>query len=152
MKTSYKFMPMIKWLLPVLMMALVSFSADAHPDEILGIWQNGSGKGHIQIYKDKGKYFGKIIWLNQPTDEHGKPKVDKKNPNESMRSKPIIGSIVLRDFSYDDHEWSGGKIYNPEDGKEYKSYLKLKDPKTLAVRGYIGFSWIGKTDTWTRIR
>ena len=59
---------------------------------------------------------------------------------------------MLKDFKYNDDEWSDGRIYNPSDGKEYKAYMKLKDKNTLSVRGYIGISLLGKTDTWIRVR
>jgi uncharacterized protein (DUF2147 family) len=59
---------------------------------------------------------------------------------------------MLKNFKYDEDEWSGGYIYNPSDGKEYKGYIKLKDQNTLAVRGYVGISLLGKTDTWIRVR
>ena len=58
---------------------------------------------------------------------------------------------MLKNFAYEDGEWSGGNIYNPSDGKEYKAYMKLKDKNTLSVRGYVGISLLGKTDTWTRV-
>ena len=92
------------------------------------------------------------MWLKNPKDESGRPKVDRKNPNPNLRTKPIIGLVMLKDFKYDDDEWSGGHIYNPSDGKEYKAYMKLKDRNTLNVRGYVGISLLGKTDTWIRIR
>jgi len=123
------------------------------PDAIVGIWQNGTGKGHIQIYKQNNKYYGKIIWLKDGKDKSGNPKVDLKNPDPAKRNKPLIGLIMLRDFKYEEEgEWSGGRLYNPSDGKEYKAYFRMKDPRTLLVRGYVGISVIGKTDEWTRVR
>ena len=124
---------------------------DNPADAVLGTWKNGSGKGHVQIFKQNGKYYGKITWLRDANDAEGKPKVDRKNANPSLRSKPLIGLVMLRDFTYNDGEWSGGRIYNPSDGKEYKGNIRIKDPNTLLVRGYIGFSFFGKTDTWTRV-
>ena len=140
--------------LTLLIITLFSFTllASGNPDAILGVWANSSNKGHIRIYKTAGKYYGKIIWLKQPNDREGKPKVDRKNPNKEERSKKLLGLIMLRDFEYDNEEWKGGKIYNPEDGKEYKGRLKLKDPKPLAIRGYLGISLIGKTETFTRVK
>lgn len=127
--------------------------AQTEADEILGVWANSSNKAHIEIFKNAGKYYGKIIWLKNPNDPAtGKPKIDKRNPDEKNRNKRILGLVVLRDFKYDDEEWKNGKIYNPEDGKEYKSYLKLSNSKTLSVRGYIGISFIGKTEKFTRVR
>ena len=83
---------------------------------------------------------------------NGRPKVDRKNPNPSLRTKPIMGLVMLKDFKYDDNEWTGGHIYNPSDGKEYKAYMKLRDKNTLNVRGYVGISLLGKTDTWSRVK
>ena len=126
--------------------------AAINPDDIVGVWKDGKGKGHVQIFKQNGKYYGKVIWLTNPKDANGKPKVDKNNPNASLRNQPLIGLTMLRNFKFDDDEWSGGQIYNPSDGKEYKAYMKLMDQNTLSVRGYIGISLFGKTDTWTRVR
>ena len=69
------------------------------PDAIIGIWKDGKGKGHVQIFKQNGKYYGKVIWLNNPKDVNGKPKVDKNNPNESLRNKPLLGLTMLKNFN-----------------------------------------------------
>ncbi|MBV9987830.1 MAG: DUF2147 domain-containing protein [Chitinophagaceae bacterium] len=121
-------------------------------DDILGVWMNATAKGQVQIYREGNKYFGKIIWLAEPNDAKGLPKTDKNNSDPNLRSKPLLGAIVLRGFVYDNGEWNSGRIYDPQNGKDYKCYLKLKDPRTLNVRGYIGISWIGRTETWTKVR
>ena len=126
-------------------------TVNENPDAIIGTWINASGKGHIQIFKQGNKYFGKLIWLKEPNDEKGNPKTDTKNPNESLRNKSLIGLLILRDFVFDENEWNKGRIYDPQNGKDYKCFLKLKDSKTLSVRGYIGVSLLGRTETWTRI-
>ena len=123
-----------------------------NPDAVIGVWKNSSGKGHVQIYKQEGKYYGKIIWLLNDKDEKGQPKVDRKNSDPAQRSKPLIGLVMMRDFEYKNGEWANGYIYNPSDGNEYKAYLKMQDNSTLTVRGYVGFSWFGKTDIWTRVQ
>lgn len=127
-------------------------SAPHNADDIIGVWLNSSGEGRIEIYKEGNKYFGRIAWLKKPNDAKGNPKLDANNPDESMRSKPLLGSTILRNFNYDKGEWNGGRIYDPQNGKDYKCYMKLKDPKTLSVRGYIGFSLLGRTEVWTRVR
>lgn len=122
-----------------------------NPDAILGVWLNSSGKGQIQVYKQGNKYYGKLVWLKEPNDEQGKPKLDIQNPDKNAKIKPLIGLVILRDFVHDDGEWTGGRIYDPQNGKDYKCYMKLKDPKTLNVRGYIGISMLGRTEVWTRV-
>jgi uncharacterized protein (DUF2147 family) len=129
-----------------------AFAKATGPDDILGIWLTAKGKGEMQIYKEGNKYFGKIIWLAEPNDANGFPKKDKNNPDPSLQSKPLVGAVVLRNFVYDDGEWNSGRIYDPQNGKDYKCYLKLKDPKTLNVRGYIGISLFGRTEVWTKVR
>lgn len=125
--------------------------AAENPDAILGIWKNSTGKGYIQIYKQKGKYYGKITWLQNAKDVNGQVKTDKRNQDPALRSKPLIGLVMLYNFKYDEGEWVDGHIYNPQDGKEYKGSMKLKDNNTLIVRGYVGFTFIGKSDIWTRV-
>jgi uncharacterized protein (DUF2147 family) len=143
-------MKALLFLLPLL--GLHSFTTKDNADAIVGIWKNGTGKGHIQIYKQNSRFYGKIIWLKDAIDATGKPKMDHKNADPDKRNHPLIGLVMLKDFKYDDGEWTDGRIYNPSDGKEYSAYMRLKDHKTLSVRGYIGISLLGKTDTWTRVK
>ena len=141
------------FLLSSLFFISVMVSASFNPDAIIGVWEAGGGKGHVQIFKQNGKYYGKIIWLKSGAKEpDGGLKLDKKNPNPALRNKPIIGTLLLKDFVYKDGEWTDGVIYDTSAGKEYDAYIKMKNSNTLAVRGYVGFSLMGKTDIWTRIR
>ena len=135
--------------------SLSGFEASAqagNPDAILGVWKNGEGTGHIRIEKAGTKYQGKIVWLKEPIDpETGKPKLDKLNPDKNKKSVPLIGMTNLWGFSHTGKNlWDDGKIYDPKKGSTYDCTIKMKDANTLDVRGYIGISLIGRTDTWTR--
>lgn len=131
-----------------------SFSAIAQTaDDILGKWQSGHGNGRIEIYKRGDTYFGKIIWLKDPTDESGKPKVDIHNPSKELRSQPIIGLDVLKDLTYKGNGvWGNGEIYDPKSGRSYNSQLSLPEKNKLNIRAYFGISLLGKTETWTRVQ
>ncbi len=122
-------------------------------DTVLGTWLTTKGESKIQIYKNNNKYFGKIIWLKNPNDEHGKPKVDKENPDESLRSRKLLGLEIMKDFVYDgNYTWVDGDIYDPKSGNTYSCKMNLsKDYQTLEVRGYIGISLFGRTETWKRV-
>ena len=137
----------------ILIASLISFVAHSQnkADDISGIWLTGGKEpAKIQIYKSGEKFYGKIIWLKNPT-ENGKQRIDGNNPDKSKRSNPIIGLVMLTGFKFDgDAEWKGGDTYDPESGKMYSSYMYLKDKNTLKVRGYIGISLFGRTETWTR--
>ncbi len=149
-----------RFIIPLLLLAFLTTafrSADStvadNPDAVVGTWLNGTKKGRIQIYKQGDKYFGKLIWLIEPNDPAtGKPKIDNKNPEPGLKSRPLLNLNIMTGFSYDGgNVWDDGKIYNPEDGKTYSCKMTLKTPNTLDVRGYVGISLIGKTQTWTRI-
>jgi uncharacterized protein (DUF2147 family) len=59
----------------------------------------------------------------------------------------------MQGFQYDNgNKWDDGKIYNPKDGKTYSCYMKVLNANTMEVKGYIGFSLIGKSQTWTRVK
>jgi len=127
-------------------------TAQNKANDIMGNWlTTGKEPAKIQIYKSGEKFYGKIVWLEIPT-ENGKPKVDINNPDKTKRNNPVIGLVILTGFKFDgDDEWKSGDIYDPESGKTYSSYLFLKDKNTLKVRGYVGISLFGRTETWSRI-
>jgi len=120
-------------------------------DGILGTWLTKDGKAHIEIFKCGDVYCGRIIWLSEPI-ENGQPKRDKENPEQALRDRPIIGLVLMRDFSYEgDATWSGGKVYDPESGDEYQGKMTLEDSSTLDLRGYILLPLFGRTERWTRV-
>lgn len=123
-----------------------------NPDAIVGVWKTGEGNAMVRIYKNGEKYQGKVVWLKEPNDpETGKPKQDKNHPDEANRTSPVLGMINIWGFSYKDKNlWDDGNIYDPKNGSTYSCTIKMINPNTLEVRGYIGVSIIGRTDNWTR--
>jgi uncharacterized protein (DUF2147 family) len=123
-----------------------------NPDAIVGVWKTGEGNAMVRIYKNGEKYQGKVVWLKEPVDpETGKPKQDKNHPEEATRTRPVLGMINIWGFSYKDKNlWDDGNIYDPKNGSTYSCTIKMINPNTLEVRGYIGVSIIGRTDNWTR--
>ncbi len=133
--------------------AVTAFKAKpANADAITGVWKTGEGTAMVKIYKNGEKYQGRIVWLKEPIDpETGKAKVDKNHPDAVNHSRPILGLINIWGFSYtEENTWENGNIYDPKNGNTYSCTIKMTNPNTLEVRGYIGVSLIGRTDTWTR--
>lgn len=122
-------------------------------DDVVGVWLTAEEESHIEIFKKSdGKYYGKIVWLKEPNEEDGSAKLDDDNPDESLRSRPIMGMELLTGFEFDDDDmWEDGKIYDPKEGKTYSCQMEF-DGNVLEVRGYIGFSLIGRTTRWTRVK
>lgn len=128
-------------------------SAQDDADRLAGVWEPSHGKARIKIEKIGNKYYGRVVWLREPNDpDTGNPKVDKNNPDESLRSTPLRGYRVLKDFVYQGKdEWSEGTIYDPENGSTYSCVIRMKDDNTLEIRGYIGVQTFGRTDVWKRL-
>lgn len=121
-------------------------------DRLAGVWEPSHGKARIKIDKIADKYFGKIVWLREPVDPNTQqPKVDKNNPDESLRQVPLKGYRILKDFIYKAGEWIDGTIYDPENGSTYSCVIKMRDINTLDIRGYIGIKTFGRTDVWKRL-
>lgn len=122
-------------------------------DKILGNWLSEEKDGRIEIYKTGDKYSGKLVWGKDLVEADGKTPVkgrtDTKNSDPKLRSRPLLGLVLLTNFTYKDGEWSGGKIYDPKSGKTYSCTMKLKGEK-LEIRGYVGLSMFGRTTVWTR--
>jgi uncharacterized protein (DUF2147 family) len=132
-------------------------------DTILGVWatdpEGEGGQAHVEIFAVDGKYSGKIVWLEEPLytaededGDEGEPKIDKNNPDSALQSRPIMGLELMTGFQYNGKgTWKKGTIYDPDNGKTYKCKVRLGDNGELMVRGYIGFSMIGRTSQWTRV-
>jgi uncharacterized protein (DUF2147 family) len=121
-------------------------------DRLTGVWEPSHGKARIKIDKIADKYFGKIVWLREPIDPNTQqPKVDKNNPDASLRQVPLKGYRILKDFIYKAGEWIDGTIYDPENGSTYSCVIKMRDLNTLDIRGYIGIKTFGRTDVWKRL-
>lgn len=124
-------------------------------DDVLGTWLSEEKDAKIEIFKTGKKYYGKLVWLDEPFEVDGTPKIDDENPDPDLRNRRLMGLQILNDFTFDkdDDEWENGTIYDPDSGNTYKAYIWFEDHKnTLNLRGYIGFSIIGRTSAWTRVK
>lgn len=121
-------------------------------DAVLGKWYTTDKGAIVEIYECGDKLCGKIVWLADPNKEDGTPKTDINNPDDKKHNNPIIGLNMLKGFEKDgEYKWDEGSIYDPNNGKTYDCKMTL-DGNTLEVRGYIGFSMFGRTETWTRAK
>lgn len=134
----------------LLLTAICPAAAPAAADDVTGIWLTNASdgdKGYIQIYKRDDELRGRIVGAPR-----GHPRRDENNPDPSKRDEPLLGKDILRGFHYaDDGVWQGGTIYDANSGKTYKAKLWLTDENTLKLRGYLGFSLLGRTVSWTRV-
>lgn len=125
------------------------FAQTPAADRVLGNWLNAEKDARIEIYKTGNKYYGKIIWGKNIFNPDGSSRTDRKNPDEKLKSRLLLNLVILTNFTYDDGEWNGGKIYDPKSGKTYSCFMKL-DGSNLKIKGYIGITLLGRTTIWTR--
>ncbi len=123
----------------------------AQKDKIEGQWYNEDRSAKVEIYKARdNKFYGKIIWLKEP-DRDGRPKLDFRNSSKALRSRPVMGMLILQKFVKDDEKtYDDGEIYDPKNGKTYSCTITYRNDQELGVRGYIGISLLGRTTTFYR--
>jgi uncharacterized protein (DUF2147 family) len=138
---------MKKTILFILYMLLVQSTlfANNNADVILGEWISEPKDGKITIFKQGDRYFGKITWGKTPG------KKDVNNPDARLKNREIVGSVILKDFTFTGSSWEKGTIYDPHSGKTYDCILKVKDNnQKLEIRGFVGMAMFGRTSTWSR--
>ncbi len=134
----------------MILLTLISHSIKAQG--VLGKWHSidpdtGAKESVIEIYKTGDKIYGKIIEILKEEDRD-KTCIECTGKD---KDKPIQGLVIVRGLSKDGDEWTGGKILDPKNGKLYKCYVALDGNNKLKLRGYIGFSLIGRTEYWYRV-
>ena len=107
--------------------------------------ETGEVKSIVRVWEENGSLKGQVEELFDP--EH--PTCE--NCTGENKGKPITGMVVLWGLRPEDGEWTGGRALDPKNGKTYKCRLRLiGEGKKLVLRGYIGVSWIGRSQTWLR--
>ena len=139
-------------LLALILLIPAAILAAEPNDRLEGVWFNGEKTSKIEIYKTKdGSFAGKIVWLKEPNAPDGKAKLDSKNPDAKLQKRPLLNLVIVSGLKSDGKgKYSDGKIYDPKSGKTYSAKAELTNNNTLALRGFIGVSLVGRTDTWIR--
>lgn len=138
----------------MLLISMASF-AQQPADKIIGKWESidGDVKLRFDIFKQNGKYFGKLLWASNMFEADGKTsKKDNNNPDKSLRTRSRQGIVNVTNLKFVKGEYSDGKLYNPSDGDTYSLNAKLKSENELHFRGYLGISLLGKTMKFKRIQ
>jgi uncharacterized protein (DUF2147 family) len=106
----------------------------------------------VQIFDCSNLLCGRVVWLLIPRDPQKRLVIDKKNPEPSLRQRPLCGLTIfwgLRTSGPD--RWAGGWFYNPDDGKTYNISAELKSADTIEARIYVGIPLLGRTKILHRV-
>ena len=149
----------MKYLTKVLMIHFITGSINipitiAQDSNLVGKWQTiddetKSLKSIVEIYQDNGVFKGKIIDVLK-TDNPNRlcSKCISEKHNRPVKGLEIISNVKELKKNT---EWGDGQILDPENGKTYKLNIKLINPFTIQIKGYIGVSLFGRSQYWYKV-
>jgi uncharacterized protein (DUF2147 family) len=135
-----------------LLAATTAFADSSSP---AGLWRTiddktGKERSLVRITEASGVYEGKVEKLlnRQPDDD---PDNLCRKCEGARKDQPVIGMTILWNLKKDGDQYAGGEILDPKNGKIYRAKMKLLDGgRKLEVRGFIGISLLGRSQTWVR--
>lgn len=135
----------------VMTFSLTSYAADS---SIIGIWSmpilKGKDKGkerfNVEIFQKDGAYYGKIVKLST-----GPANAVCTKCNDDRKDKPLMGMLVLSGLKKEAGRYVDGKVYDADEGKEYKCSMTLMSQEKLQVTACVLFG-ICQSHYWTRVK
>lgn len=128
--------------------------AYAATDTPVGRWVTIDDKDHrprsvIEIVDNGSALQGRIVRIyDRPGDN---PAHLCRKCKGELKDKPVVGMTVISGVKHNGDAWDGGTIMDPGSGNTYSAVLKLNDAgEKLDVRGYLGISLFGRSQTWVR--
>lgn len=132
--------------------ALAAGAAPGDSNSPVGAWRTiddktGKTRSIVQVYEQGGELFARVEQDLTP----GGAAARCTRCKDERKDQPLIGLVFMRRMKLDDGEYRGGDILDPDNGSIYRCKLRLEDNgRKLKVRGFIGFSVFGRTQTWER--
>ena len=136
------------WLAALCQVPVQAFDATSP----IGRWKtfddkSGEPKAIVQIYAQDGRLFGRI----EQTFKPGGEKRVCVPCSDDRKNKPIVGLVIIRNMQRDGDQYAGGDILDPESGSVYRCKMHLESGgERLVLRGFIGISLLGRSQTWQR--
>jgi len=124
----------------------------APPATPVGLWQtvsdnDGKTEALVRIREQDGELRGVIETLLDPVK---RADLCRKCPGD-RQNQPVQGLTIITGLRKSDDGFAGGEILDPKSGRIYSCRMHLIDGgKRLEVRGFLGFSLLGRTQTWIR--
>jgi uncharacterized protein (DUF2147 family) len=150
-------MVFLPFILTIMLLMAAPVCGAAEVGSVFGLWMTEGGASKLEILPcGENKACAKIIWLKNPNYVNSKDgpvgteKTDRQNPDISLRNRPIMGLQVMDGLTLDGEWWKNGTCYDPQTGKTYQCKMQLESPLELKLRGFIGFSLLGRSYTLTR--
>jgi uncharacterized protein (DUF2147 family) len=137
------------------LLSTVAAFASADDNSPAGLWKTiddktGKERSFVRITENNGVFEGRVEKIyDQPGDD---PQHLCKECEGERKDKPIIGMTILWGLKKEGEQYAGGEILDPKNGSIYRAKMKLlSGGKKLEVRGFIGVSVFGRSQTWLRL-
>jgi uncharacterized protein (DUF2147 family) len=143
----------MKSLTLILSLLLVSITY-AFAQDITGKWTTVDDDGvtktsTLEIWKEGNEYKGKVLEIFDPKEKNNIcSECDEDDPRYNQK---VLGMTILNKLEkVEDNLWEEGEILDPENGEIYDCKIWLDEKGNIMIRGFIGFSLIGRTQTWLK--
>ena len=141
---------MRNWLVVLsLFVGLQSFAQN----EILGTWYNDIKSSKIEIYEEKGLYYGRITWLEDPANSDGStPRVDEFNEDPALAKRQLMNLVILKELKWNasEKEWQEGTIYIRTMVRPTNAIVCCKKTAPYTLKDMSCITWLGRSTVWTR--
>jgi uncharacterized protein (DUF2147 family) len=123
------------------MLMLVAVRPASADDGVVGRWVTPGASAVVELARcaDAAKLCGTIRWLWEATDERGRARLDSQNADANLRTRPLLGLVILSGLALRPGGGWQGQIYNPEDGKTYRATVGRRGGDFLVVEGCVLF-------------
>lgn len=133
----------------IALLGILAAAAAPSPQDALGRWQTETKHGVVDIAACGPSICGRLV---ESDALRTNPQLrDAKNKDATQRERLLKGLTILQGFHAKGGEWTGGTIYNADDGGTYQATLTMIDRDTLKVKGCIVWP-LCKSQTWKRLR
>lgn len=123
--------------------AIQNIEAETNADKIIGNWISPKKDVIIKCFKYNNKYFGKIVWFKRYYD-------DAPDDPKMLPESKWLNTVVMKNFTYKNNEWSDGKIFQVKTCKTYDAYIKLNNFNSLQLTGYVCLRFFCETVSFSR--
>jgi uncharacterized protein (DUF2147 family) len=130
-------------------LTMLAAAAAASPDAAIGRWRTETRNGIVEVERCGGSICGKLVSSDGLRTNPNL--LDSHNKDASLRGRKLMGLQILGGFTRGESAWTGGTIYNGDDGGTYRATVTPTDADHLRVKGCIIWP-LCKSQTWTRIR
>lgn len=103
---------------------------------IVGTWWTEKQESKVKIYEQHHKYYGKLIWAADPAE----------------KVQQHVGKLIIDGFTKQEDGTYKGTIHAPHWGKTFSGKITIESKDVIFLRGYIGLSIFGSTQTWKRVK